>query len=97
VPPTRFWGSQGEEWGPTDLIAAQALTLVEDAKCPCGCGGWTDECLDPDLQDMWSPHIGTHYRKAALEQAKKDHKAELEEPGTYVYLRDDRLPAPDAG
>lgn len=46
---------------------------------------------------MWSPHIGTHYRKAALEQAKQDHKVELEEPGAYVYLRDDRLPAPDAG
>ena len=77
------------------MLAAQALILVEDARCGCGCGGWRDECLNPDLQDMWSAHVGTHYRRARIEQAKEEHKTELEQPGTYVFLTDDRKVDPD--
>src|SRR5690606_39297441 len=61
----------------TDLILTQALTLVEDARCTCGCNGWADECLNPDLQDVWEPRVGTHWRQWALAKGREDYAEEL--------------------
>ena len=91
MPVTYWWGrDQDGEWTATDLIAHQALTILDASKCPCGCGGWADECADPDLQDVWEPRVGHHWRRAALDQGKEDMKDELKAPGAFLYVHDQR-------
>lgn len=86
-----FWGRQGAgEYGPTDLIALQALTLLDDMRCGCGCQGWSDECLNADLQDVWEPRVGTHWRQVALAKGREHYEQELKEPGAFLYLHDPR-------
>lgn len=87
-PPHLFWGLPGESWTEQDYLLAQAYSILEMSRCPCGCGGWADECADPDLQDEWEARIGHHYRRAAIEQCQEDQKEALKEPGSYVYLVD---------
>ncbi|MGC0144944.1 hypothetical protein [Pseudactinotalea sp. Z1732] len=45
---------------------------------------------------MWEPRVGHAWRQAALDQGKKDHEAELKEPGAFLYLHDPRT-EPDQG
>lgn len=72
------------------MLLQQALTVWEDSLCRCGCGGYADECTDPDLQDEWEGRVGVNYRRGALERFREDAKSELEEPGAYAYLVDVR-------
>lgn len=75
-----------------DLLLAQAYTVVESMRCPCGCGGWADDCLNEDLQDAWEARTGTHYRKAVLDAYREANKDALKEPGAFAYLVDRRDP-----
>lgn len=74
----------------TDLVAARAFTILESQRCSCGCGGWSDECLNPDLQDAWEPAVNIAWRDAALIKGREHFKDELKEPGAYLYLKDTR-------
>ena len=64
---------------------------METSRCGCGCGGWGDECRDENLQDEWEARTGYHYRRATIERYREDHKEELKDPGSYVYLVDIRV------
>jgi len=93
--PHLFWGIPGEEWTEQDYLLAQAYSLLEMSRCRCGCGGWADECTNPDLQDEWEGRIGYHFRRATLDRFQDDHKDELKDPGAYAYLIDLRKPDPE--
>lgn len=98
MPPTvLLWGATGKQWSTTDRVLAQALTLLEDSRCGCGCNGWAEECLDENLQDEWEGHIRIHHRGAALAEFREDHTEELKQPGAVAYLVDGRREASTDG
>lgn len=87
-PPHSFWGVPGDRWSEEDYILAQSYTLLEASRCGCGCGGWADECTNPDLQDEWNAEVGFHYRRAILENFRAENKEALKEAGSYIILKD---------
>lgn len=49
------------------------LALHDAQTCPCGCGQWVKECLNPDSEARWQVTAERCYARAALtEHAKQD-------------------------
>lgn len=50
--------------------------------CPCGCGQWTDDCLDPSTENRWQVQADRCYARAALAA----HAREDDEPSAGQLL-----------
>src|SRR5699024_271505 len=89
VLPTRYLGMRRDAY--LDFLLTMALDVHDnDLLCPCGCGFYADDTLDPD-SDGWygvDDSVICSARAANTEYQKND--AQDAEPGTLITVVDER-------
>lgn len=81
MPPSRYLGLPWPEWGETDQFLTRALDALTASVCPCGCGHWRSDTLDPATAGRWQVSIERCQARAALEDYRASHEPD---PGELI-------------
>lgn len=73
------------EWGETDFLLTQGYAEYQRRLCPCGCGQFTSDCLDPLTAGLWEVVDERCQARAALAEWSKDNADAPE--GTLLRVR----------
>lgn len=74
MPPSRYLGLGLDDWCQTDFLLTQAYEVLQEQRCPCGCGQWADVAHDPETEGLWEVVDDvTCYAGAALHRWRKDN------------------------
>ena len=87
----RILGLPWPEWGDTALLLLWAGAELRAARCPCGCGQWAEESLDPATEGHWGVDFEECYARKALHEF-----GESDKPPAHALVRVRRVDPDDA-
>lgn len=78
-------------WGDTALLLLWAGAELRASRCPCGCGQWASESLDPATEGAWAMEVEECFAR----KARDDFMAN-EKPPAHALVRVRRVDPGDA-